>query len=321
MLELDNVRDHRALGLDDDRIVDMYRAMLLARRVDERMWTLNRQGRVPFVLSAAGHEAAQVATAFALDLSTDWALPYYRDVAFNLAAGVTPMDMFLSVFSKADDPASGGRQMPNHWSEPNVNIFTHSSVIATQFPHACGIAYWLQLNELPGVVMVSSGEGATSEGDWHEAMNFAGIHKLPMVFLIENNLYAISVPVIQEVAGSIVDRAAGYGMPGVEVDGNDALAVYGVMSAAVQRARDGDGPTLVEAMTYRYYAHTSDDDDKLYRSAEEVDLWRRKDPVTRLRQYLVESRLLDEATETAMDREITESVAAAAKEAAPAPAP
>ncbi|MDQ3781545.1 MAG: thiamine pyrophosphate-dependent enzyme [Actinomycetota bacterium] len=321
MLELDNVRDHRALGLDDDRIVDMYRAMLLARRVDERMWTLNRQGRVPFVLSAAGHEAAQVATAFALDLSTDWALPYYRDVAFNLAAGVTPMDMFLSVFSKADDPASGGRQMPNHWSEPNINIFTHSSVIATQFPHACGIAYWLQLNELPGVVMVSSGEGATSEGDWHEAMNFAGIHRLPIVFLIENNLYAISVPVAQEVAGSIVDRAAGYGMPGVEVDGNDALAVYGVMSAAVQRARDGDGPTLVEAMTYRYYAHTSDDDDKLYRSAEEVDLWRRKDPITRLRQYLVESRLLDEATETAMDRQITESVAAAAKEAATAPDP
>ncbi|MGI8822777.1 MAG: alpha-ketoacid dehydrogenase subunit alpha/beta [Acidimicrobiia bacterium] len=321
MLELDNVRDHRALGLSDERIIDIYRSMLLARRVDERMWTLNRQGRVPFVLSAAGHEAAQVGTAYALDRDTDWALPYYRDVAFNLAAGVTPRDMFLSAFSKADDPASGGRQMPNHWSEPDAKIFTHSSVIATQFPHACGVAYWLKHTGKPGVVMVSSGEGATSEGDWHEAMNFAGIHQLPMVFLIENNLYAISVPVSQEVAGSIAERAAGYGMPGIEVDGNDVLAVYGVMSAAVQRARDGGGPTLVEAMTYRYYAHTSDDDDKLYRSVEEVDLWRRKDPIGKLRQYLVESRLLDETTEQAIDREITEHVGAAAKDAATAPDP
>ena len=321
MLDIDNVRDHRALGLADERLIEMYRAMLLARRVDERMWTLNRQGRVPFVLSAAGHEAVQVGTAFALERGVDWALPYYRDVAFNLAAGVTPHDIFLTVFSKAGDPASGGRQMPNHWSEPDANIFTHSSVIATQFPHACGIAYRLKHQGAKGVVMVSSGEGATSEGDWHEAMNFAGIHKLPMIFLVENNLYAISVPVSEEVAGSISARAAGYDMPGVEVDGNDILAVYGVMSAAVQRARDGEGPTLVEAMTYRYYAHTSDDDDKLYRSAEEVDLWRRKDPITRFRQYLVESRLLDEATETAIDREITEFVSAAAKEAATAPDP
>ena len=240
MLDIDNVRDHRALGLPDERLIEMYRAMLLARRVDERMWTLNRQGRVPFVLSAAGHEAVQVGTAFALERGVDWALPYYRDVAFNLAAGVTPHDIFLSVFSKAADPASGGRQMPNHWSEPDANIFTHSSVIATQFPHACGIAYRLKHNGEPGVVMVSSGEGATSEGDWHEAMNFAGIHKLPIVFLVENNLYAISVPVSEEVAGSISSRAAGYDMPGVEVDGNDILAVYGVMSAAVQRARDGE---------------------------------------------------------------------------------
>ena len=321
MLEIDNVRDHRALGLSDERAIEMYRAMLLARRVDERMWTLNRQGRVPFVLSAAGHEAVQVGTAFSLELGTDWALPYYRDVAFNLAAGVTPRDMFLSVFSKAGDPASGGRQMPNHWSEPDANIFTHSSVIATQFPHACGIAYRLKHLGQGGVVMVSSGEGATSEGDWHEAMNFAGIHQLPMIFLVENNLYAISVPVTMEVAGSIAARAAGYAMPGIEVDGNDILAVYGVMAAAVQRARDGGGPTLVEAMTYRYYAHTSDDDDKLYRSAEEVDLWRRKDPITRFRQYLVESRLLDEATETAIDTEITGYVSSAAKDAATEPDP
>ncbi len=321
MLELDNVRDHKALGLTDEQVVDMYRAMLLARRLDERMWALNRQGRVPFVVSVAGHEGTQVGAAFALDPKVDWSLPYYRDIAFNLALGMSPKDIFLGVFSKQGDPASGGRQMPNHWSEPDLRIFTHSSVIATQFPHACGIAHELQSRSLPGVVAVMSGEGATSEGDWHEAMNFAGIHKLPVIFLVENNLYAISVPVEQEVAGSVAARAEGYGIPGVEVDGNDVLEVYGVIAGAVDRARRGEGPTLVEAKTYRYYAHTSDDDDKLYRTAEEVELWRRKDPITVLRQYLVESRLLDEAAEERLDVEVTDTIASAVAEAEAAPDP
>ena len=257
MLELDHAREHRALGLTDEQAVDMYRFMLLARRLDDRMWALNRQGRVPFVVSVSGHEGTQVGAAFALDTTTDWALPYYRDTALNLALGVTPDAVMLGLFSKADDPTSGGRQMPNHWSEPDLNIFTHSSVIATQFPHACGIAYQLQAQGGNSVVLVSSGEGATSEGDWHEAMNFAGIHQLPIVFLVQNNRYAISVPVDEEVAGSISARAAGYRIPGVEVDGNNTLDVYGAVSAAVERARSGQGPTLVEAHTYRYYAHTS----------------------------------------------------------------
>ena len=315
MLELDNVRDHKALGLTDERAVEMYRVMLLARRIDERCWALNRQGRVPFVVSVSGHEGTQVGAAFALDATTDWALPYYRDLAFALALGVTPRDIFLSVFSKAADPASGGRQMPSHWSEPDLNIFTHSSVVATQFPHACGIAYELKATGKPGVVAAMSGEGATSEGDWHEAMNFAAIHTLPLIFLIENNLYAISVPYDQEVAGSVVARAAGYGIQGVEIDGNDPLEVYGAMRAAVDRARNGGGPSLIEAKTYRYYAHTSDDDDKLYRTAEEVELWRRKDPVAITRQYLVESRLLDEAAEAAIEAEVTETITDAVAEA------
>ena len=236
MLELDNVRDHSALGLSGDQLIDMYRKMLLARKLDERVWALNRQGRVPFVVSVAGHEGTQVGAAFALDSDKDWSLPYYRDVAFNLAMGVTAKEMFLSVFAKAGDPASAGRQMPNHWSEPDLNIFSASSVIATQFPHACGIAHRLKSTGTDGVVMVSSGEGATSEGDFHEAMNFAGLHQLPVIFLIENNLYAISTPSHQEVAGTVAERAIGYGMPGVEVDGNDILAVYGVMTAAVPQA-------------------------------------------------------------------------------------
>ncbi len=319
MLELDNVRDHSALGLSDEQLIDMYRKMLLARKLDERVWALNRQGRVPFVVSVAGHEGTQVGVAFALDAQRDWSLPYYRDVAFNLAMGVSAKDLFLAVFAKASDPANAGRQMPNHWSEPDLNIFSASSVIATQFPHACGVAHRLQATGSEGVVMVSSGEGATSEGDFHEAMNFAALHKLPVVFLIQNNLYAISTPESEEVAGTVAERAGGYGMPGVEVDGNDILAVYGVMTAAVQRARAGDGPTLIEAKTYRYYAHTSDDDDKVYRTAEEVELWRRKDPILVLKQYLVESRLLGEDLEAEVEREVTNEVALALKEADAAP--
>jgi len=322
MLDLDNTMSHQALGLTDSQVLEMYRSMVLARRVDDRMWALNRQGRVPFVVSVAGHEGTQVGAAFALDSDIDWSLPYYRDIAFNLALGLSPEDFFLSVFAKADDPASGGRQMPNHWSEPDLNIFSHSSVIATQFPHACGIGYRLKSLGSPGVVVVMSGEGATSEGDWHEAMNFAGIHKLPVIFLIQNNLYAISVPHDQEVAGSVADRAAGYGIRGIAVDGNDALAVYGVMAAAVERGRNGEGATLIEAKTYRYNAHTSDDDDKLYRTAEEVEMWRRRDPIERLRQYLIEARLLSETTEADIADEIDEAVSAAvaAAESAPDPA-
>ena len=187
-LGLDQVIDHTALGLTNDDLVDLYRKMLISRRLDDKMWALNRQGRVPFVVSVSGHEATQIGIAAALDSSKDWSLPYYRDIAFNIGLGVTPEDVFMGVFAKAADPASGGRQMPNHWSEPDLNLFTHSSVIATQYPHAVGIAYELKRRGSDAVVYVSGGEGSTSEGDWHEAMNFAGIHKLPVVFLIQNNL-------------------------------------------------------------------------------------------------------------------------------------
>ena len=320
-LGLDQVIDHTALGLTNDDLVDLYRKMLISRRLDDKMWALNRQGRVPFVVSVSGHEATQIGIAAALDSSKDWSLPYYRDIAFNIGLGVTPEDVFMGVFAKAADPASGGRQMPNHWSEPDLNLFTHSSVIATQYPHAVGIAYELKRRGSDAVVYVSGGEGSTSEGDWHEAMNFAGIHKLPVVFLIQNNLYAISVPAAEEVAGQVADRAEGYGMKGVVVDGNNILEMYGVASAAVARARSGEGPTLIEAKTYRYYAHTSDDDDKLYRTREEVELWRRKDPLPNFRQYLVEQRVLTEAAEAKLESEVTSLInnAVAAAESSPDP--
>ena len=312
-LELDSVIDHTALGLTDADLISLYRNMVLARKLDERMWALNRQGRVPLVVSVSGHEATQVGAAAAIDPSRDWSLPYYRDTAYALALGVTPEDVFGGVFSKASDPSSGGRQMPAHWSEPNLNIPSQSSVIGVQYPHACGIAYELKRTGSDSVVFVDGGEGSTSEGDWHEAMNFAGIHQLPIIFLIQNNLYSISVPVTGQVAGQVADRAIGYGMPGVVIDGNNVLEVYGTMAAAVERARSGGGPTLIEAKTYRYYAHTSDDDDKLYRSREEVELWRRKDPIPNFRQYLVEQRILSDKHEREIDAEVTETIAAAVK--------
>ena len=313
--------DHRSLGLSDAQVIEMYRLMLLTRRVDDRMWALQRQGRAAFVLGSSGHEAVQVASVFALDTDKDWILPYYRDMGVGLAWGFTPLEVFLGVFAKRDDPSSGGRQLPSHWSDPDRNVFTQSSVIGTQFPHAAGIAHGLKTKETGGVVVVYGGEGATSEGDWHEAMNWAGIHKLPLICVIENNQYAISVPTNEGVAGRVADRAPGYGFPGHVIDGNDAFEVLATMRAAVARARAGEGPTLIEAETYRYYAHTSDDNDTLYRSREEVERWRKKDPLRRLKSYLIENRLLSEAEEEELDAAVVENLAKAVDEAEAAPPP
>jgi 2-oxoisovalerate dehydrogenase E1 component len=309
---IDPSMNHLDIGITDDALLDIYRTMLTARRIDDRMWALNRQGRAPFVVSSSGHEAAQIGTAAALTRGLDWSLPYYRDQAAALALGMTPEEIFLGVFSKAGDPNSGGRQMPNHGSHPALKIFSHSSVIGTQFPHAAGIAYELRRRGEDAVVMVWGGEGSTSEGDFHEGLNFAGIHKLPVVFVVENNLYAISVPAREEVAGNLTERAAGYGMHAERIDGNDVLTVYQAASKAVAMARAGEGPCFIEAMTYRHYAHTSEDDDR-YRPPEEIEEWKKRDPIGILKQYLIESRLLDQDLEERMEAEVVEEIAAAVK--------
>ena len=306
---------HRDLGLSDDDAVSMYRTMRLARKVDDRMFALNRQGRVPFVVGSSGHEAIQVASAMALDPTIDWVLPYYRDMGVALAWGIPLLDVFLATFARGDDPMSGGRQIPNHWSDEKGHVFTQSSPIGTQYPHATGIAHGLRQRGEPGVVVVYGGEGSTSEGDWHEAMNWAGVHRLAVIFVIENNHYAISVPSAEEVAGSIADRARGYDIAGRLIDGNDPLMVYRAVSDAVARAREGGGPTLIEAETYRYYAHTSDDDDRLYRTREEVDEWRRNDPVVTIKQYLIEERLLSHDAERRIEAELDAELSEAVKTA------
>jgi 2-oxoisovalerate dehydrogenase E1 component alpha subunit len=287
---------HTDLGLKEEDLKEMYRFMLLARFCDERQWSLNRQGKAPFVVPVSGHEAAQVGSGWAFERGKDVFCPYYRDMALILVAGFTPRDIFLGLFGKAEDPSSGGRQMPAHWGAADRNIITGSSPIATQCLHAAGIAYSKKIKKSDAVVGTWFGEGGTSEGDWHGTMNFAGIHKLPLVLVCENNQYAISVHESKQVAGRVFERAAGYGMPGFEGDGNDVLESYRLVKTAVDRARAGEGASLIELRTYRFYSHTSDDDDRTYRPREEVEEWKQKDPINRFQDYLKSVDLIDDAT-------------------------
>ncbi|MDQ4027028.1 MAG: thiamine pyrophosphate-dependent dehydrogenase E1 component subunit alpha [Actinomycetota bacterium] len=284
---------HSDLGLKEEDLVEMYRLMLLARFCDERQWALNRQGKAPFVVPVSGHEGAQVGSAWAFERGKDIFCPYYRDMALVLVAGFSTKDVFLGLFGKAQDPSSGGRQMPAHWGGRSRNVITGSSPIATQTLHAAGIALAKKIKKEDAVVGTWFGEGGTSEGDWHGAMNMAGIHKLPLVFVCENNQYAISVHESKQVAGRVYKRARGYGMPGVEGDGNDVLDSYKLTKEAVDRARAGEGPSLIELRTYRFYSHTSDDDDRTYRTREEVEQARKKDPITRFERYLKSVDVLD----------------------------
>ena len=313
---------HEALGLTPDDLLSIYRTMLTARLVDEAAFRLNRQGKAPFVVPVSGHEGCQVGTAWALERGRDVWVPYYRDLGVVLVAGMTPYEVFLGLFGKADDPTSGGRQMPAHWSSSRLGIVSHSSAIATQVPHAAGIAYAMKYRGEDAVVASWFGEGATSEGDWHEGLNFAGIHGLPVVFVCENNRYAISVEQSKQMAiENVADRAPGYGFPGVVVDGNDVLACHAAMKEAVARARGGEGPTLIECKTYRFQPHTSDDDDRTYRSREEVEAARQGDPLLRFAGYLKGQELIDDGRLEAMAAEIKVDLDVAVDRAWNAPDP
>jgi len=311
--------EHEVLGLGEEDLKSMYRFMLLARRTDERSWILNRQGKAAFVISCQGQEAAQVGAAYNLRPGHDYVYPYYRDHGIVTTLGMTARDEFLALLGRREDPNSGGRQMPGHFSSRELNIVTASAPIGVQYPQAAGTALAFKMRGEDGVVLTSGGEASTSSGDWHEAMNMAGIHDLPVVFLIQNNVYAISIPEKFQVAGSIAGRAEGYGFPGVAVDGNDALAVYEAAREAVARARRGDGPTLIEAKTYRMTAHSSDDDDRRYREREEIEAWRQKDPILRFERYLLDNSIIDEAWRDELDEEVKAEVREASDSAEGAP--
>jgi 2-oxoisovalerate dehydrogenase E1 component alpha subunit len=295
---------HQALGLSDETVLEMYETMLLARKIDERMWLLNRAGKIPFVISCQGQEAAQVGAAFALDRTKDYALPYYRDMGVVLAFGMTAKELMLSGFAKAEDPNSGGRQMPGHFGQKKNRIVTGSSPVTTQVPHAVGVALGGRLEGKDLVTFVTFGEGSSNQGDFHEGANYAAVHKLPVIFMCENNKYAISVPYEKQVAcEKISDRAIGYGMPGITVDGNDILEVYKAVKEAADRGRRGEGPTLVETVSYRLTAHSSDDDDRAYRTKEEVEDAKKKDGLFAFEMYLRELGLLtDEKYQVLIDK-------------------
>jgi 2-oxoisovalerate dehydrogenase E1 component alpha subunit len=228
----------------------------------------------------------------------------------------------LSVFSRRDDPSSGGRQMPSHFGLERARVVTTSSTVATQIIHAAGIAYAAKVRGLPEVVVTCVGEGSTSKGDWHEGLNFAGVHRLPFVCLVQDNDYAISVPHrLQMGVDSVAERGAGYGMAGVTVDGGDVLAVYEVMKNAVDRARAGEGPTLIDAKVARFTSHSSDDDQRRYRPPEELEAMLRRDPIERFRTYLLEWALLNEEEDERIQQECTSEVDQAVRTAESAEAP
>ena len=312
-------------GLDHDLLRTMHRTLALVRATDERMWQLNRAGRAPFVVSGQGHEAAQIGAAFALDRERDWIVPYYRDLALAMAFGLTAEEIMLGALARAADPTSGGRQMPAHYGSRQRRILSGSSPVGTHLPHATGIAYAAKLRRTGEVTLVGFGEGATSTGEFHEACNFAGIHHLPVIFFCENNRYAISVPQhLQMPIEHVADRAVAYAFPGVVVDGTDLLAVHLAAREAVERARRGDGPTLIEVKVYRFTPHSSDDDDRTYRDQEEVKAWRARDPLALFEARLREVDALDDASfdeiKADVRREVDEATEAAERAPLPDPA-
>ncbi len=291
-----NVPNQRT-GLDKPALIRAYTFMLMSRRIDEKLLTMLKQGKVFFHIGGAGHEACQIAAAMALTPSFDWAYPYYRDLAFALAYGTPPEDIFLESLHRAEAPGSAGRQMPGHWGDPQLRIVARSSPTGTQYLQAVGTALGAVKAGSKEMVYVSSGEGATSEGEFHEALNWASREKLPVVFLIQNNRYAISVPVAQQTAGgSIYEVVKGYtGLQRFEVDGTDLIASYRVADEAVQRARRGEGPSIIVAETVRLYAHSSSDDQRKYRSGSELAQDLKRDPLPKLEQYLLAAGILSQS--------------------------
>ena len=289
------------LGLTPDDLVEMYRLMAVARAVDERMWILNRAGKIPFVISGQGHEGAQVGLAYALKKGHDWMVPYYRSVASLITFGMSPREIMLAQFARGVDPSSGGRQMPGHYGIADRNILSVSSPVATQLLHATGIAWAAKLKKSDVVTITYIGEGSSNQGDFHEGLNFAGVHDLPVIYVVENNGYAISVPVeLQLAVPDLAIRGAGYNMPGVTVDGVDVLACYKAGKEAIDRARRGEGPTLIEAKVTRLTAHSSDDQQTKYRTAEELEAEKGRDALPMFREELRAAGLLSDEAEAAM---------------------
>jgi 2-oxoisovalerate dehydrogenase E1 component alpha subunit len=307
-----------------ERYLDMHRWMCMAKALDDRMHILVKQGRAPFVGSSRGHEGIQVASTAAIG-PDDWLVPHYRGLANAIVRGLTMREWMLAVFAKAGDPLSAGRNIPGGcYSYHKLKIAPVSQVVASWIPKAAGIAYAAKLRGETTVVLCTFGDGATSQGEFHEGVNFAGVHRLPVVFVCENNSYAISVPIrLQTANPNIADRAAGYGIAGATVDGTDAPACFDACREAVARARRGEGPTLIDAKIWRINSHTSEDNQARYRSREELEEAARHDPLPRFTGWLVDRGWISPQraaeVQTACDQEASDAADWAEQQPDPLP--
>lgn len=318
---LKNSAKKSSLKLSNERLVQAYRTMFTARKCDDKILLLLRQGKVFFHIGTSGHEAAQVGTAMAMNPGSDWAYPYYRDMAFSLAFGYTVEEIFLEALHRAAGPSSGGFAMPFHYGHKKWRIVSQSSPTGTQYLQAVGTALGAVKEGVDEVVYVSSGEGATSEGEFHEAVNWAAREKLPVIFLIQDNKYAISVPVREQMAAkSVYHLTAGYeGLHRYEVDGCDFLTMYETAVNAVTKARQGEGPSLILAHTVRLLPHSSSDDQRKYRSEEELARDRARDPIPRFENYLLKNGILTSNGLKELQQEVLERIDKAAEAAEDAP--
>ncbi|MDQ2872417.1 MAG: thiamine pyrophosphate-dependent dehydrogenase E1 component subunit alpha [Candidatus Eremiobacteraeota bacterium] len=292
-------------GLSNEQLQAIFRNMLLQRQLDNRGFQLNRQGKIPFALGSEGHEALQAGAAMAFIRGKDILAPYYRDLGLAVGIGFSAYEVLLSLFARQPDH-NGGRQFPNHYSSKKAGMMSFSSILAAHIPHAVGAAFAMKFRKEAGrAVLVTCGDGTTSEGEWHESMNFASIHKLPIVMLVENNQWAISTPLDRQMGQpDIYKRAEGYGMPGEQFDGFDPIATYDVVNRAMERAREGGGPSLIEGVCYRFLAHSTDDNDMTYRSKDEVTDQRKNDPVPLFENVLLNAGVMSAGQVEAMKKDV-----------------
>jgi pyruvate dehydrogenase E1 component alpha subunit len=300
--------------LSPDVLLRGYREMRRLRLLDDRMISLQRQGRVGFYGGARGQEAVPIAIALALR-EEDWVFPALREQSLMLVRGFPLRTFIAQVLGNSGDVLKG-RQMPSHQSGRAVHQVSASSCVGPQLPQAVGAAWAMRLRGAGSIAVAFCGDGATSQPDFHAAMNFAGVWRVPCVIVCQNNQFSISVPTARQTASrTIAVKARAYGMPGIRVDGNDFLAVYAASRDAFERARSGGGPTLIEALTYRMGAHSTSDDPTRYRSDAELETWARKDPLIRLRKHLVKAELLTDAADNALEEQLTTEIRAAVTQA------